>query len=686
MPSRRNWLLVLWLVAVAIGVWIYLNWHVDRTFLGLVETRSHTVGAREPGLIAEMYVASGDRVHHGQVLAVLDSSDLKAERDALNEELAVLQTIITADRERYSLEYERLRMQLESDNSSLMVLKAELGSKSVELEGLNREIGRWERAEEDGLGHSPDLGGLIVRRDALARYIDELRRELRSRASRKASPGQFRPLSGTDNPVLNSMLGNRIQQVYELERMVALLEARMEMRAVIAPCDGDVVKILARRGDTVDAFLPIIEVQERQVSLVEMYLPELSDAVIETGMRVRVLSKRSGGYDAMGTVMFLHPGFSPMVGRLEFRGQVFWSRRVQIRLDEGHRLLPGEAVDIRLTSERVPLDDPPLAKSANAGAGESAGTPILTTPRVRGLQVPDELIRRTRFEPSGILWLADIERYLIVSDDTGYPSRNEHAPWLFLMDREGRIEPEPLVLSGVESLNDLEAVTAVDGEHLLLLSSQTSSRKGKRRNDRCSLLLVKRSGRSLSVEKRVNFFDLLMTSLDEAQRQQLGLGENDHNRQLILNIEGAAYRDNVLYLGLKQPLSEAGARVWRLNDPLALFETKRLLPGQLTLFADFDLRNPQGRNSGISDLLFDADGRLIVLSTTPGVGRDKQMGGVHMITQPGQAEQKQKALYWFPKLKPEGVCRDAEDGLLVVFDSDQRAPSMVRISTEQENR
>ena len=86
--------------------------------------------------------------------------------------------------------------------------------------------------------------------------------------------------------------------------------------------------------------------------------------------------------------------------------------------------------------------------------------------------LPDSLIKRSRFEPSGLVWVPQQHRYVVVSDDTGQVGLDEHAPWLFTMDRRGQVDPSPMLIRGADAVNDLESITAAAGGALYTLGSQ----------------------------------------------------------------------------------------------------------------------------------------------------------------------------------------------------------------------
>ena len=469
------------------------------------------------------------------------------------------------------------------------------------------------------------------------------------------------------------MLGERLERINEIKLRLKIIETRKDRSQVITPCAGRVVKINYLPGDAVEAFETILTVEEPQAEYIDVYVPETSDRTPHLGERVAVFPHRTGNFDSGGTVVFVDPGFSAIPERLAFRNLIYWARKFRVQLDPNHHLMPGEAAHVKLLGNGLPaMETEAQAQEAkNASPVGHAGSPptALETPKPTPIHLPEALHKRTRFEPSAVAWLPDLDRYLILSDDTGREPA-KHQPWVFLMDRQGNVEPEPILLEGAESVNDLEALAVKSAHEFYFVSSQNLNKKGKRKTERQRILHVKRDGRRFQVVGKVALAELIFQSYDETQRRNLGLEQTDPNGQVLLNIEGAAWYENSLLLGLKQPLSRKGALLWRLSDPDSLFQSATLQPNQLSLYGTVNLRTAQGQASGISDLAVTPNGTLLALSTVPDAGDDKQCGGLYRVKRITDGILEVTPLLTFPKMKPEGLCVRDENHATIVFDTD----------------
>ncbi|MCI0516143.1 HlyD family secretion protein, partial [candidate division KSB1 bacterium] len=457
-----NWYTILWLGALVVIIYLYQNWHIDKKFIGIVERKSHSIGAQEAGRVQNLLIAVGEPVKKDQILAVLDISDLKQNLNQLQRELANLQSSETAQKNRSSIFVQRMALELENEASRLVDRLSLIESKSTEWAGLNAEIERLKNAETAGLGHSRDLADLILQRDALASYLREQRKDLDFQSKKLEKTRASRKLFEEANldSMTRSLVLEQMEYAESLQRQVDETEHRIRLRTIVAPCDGYVTEIIAHVGDVVDAFIPVLTIEETQSVYVTVYIPEKSTLQPETGMKVELFSSRSRDFNTTGVITFVHPGFTQAGERLTFRGQLFWARKARVELPLKHQLIPGEVVYAHIIKEA--MQDSHFTSSVVASENSIKKSAAANTahPPVNNITIPVELSQQTRFEPSAITWLPEMGKYLIASDDTGIPeAANDHAPYLFLMDDMGKVESAPVRLHGINSINDLEAMT-----------------------------------------------------------------------------------------------------------------------------------------------------------------------------------------------------------------------------------
>ncbi len=678
-----NLYILLWIIALAVILYLAQHWYINKKFIGIVERKSHLIGAQESGRVQTMLIAIGEQVKKDQVLAMLDISDLKTNLDQLKQELTNIQKSEGAQRDRYSIDIQRMALQLENEASELIERLSLIESKSTELAGLNAEIERLKNAEQAGLGHSRDLADLILQRDALLSYLREQRKNLEFQSQQVEKTRQSRKfLEAADiDSMTKSLLTEQMEYAESLRRLVAETEHRISLRTIVAPCDGYVTEMLARSGDVIDAFIPILTVEELKPAYLDVYIPEQSTLEPEPGMTVEIFSSRTREYNTTGVITFVHPGFTQASERMSFRGQLFWARKVRVELPKDHHLIPGEVVNARITKKVNHKNT--MASSVIASENNGPNFQDRSHPPLSKMDVPDILWQKTRFEPSGVVWLADIGKYLIVSDDTGIQDApNDHAAYLFLMDENGKVDVAPAPLIGIDAVNDLEAIAPAGDEAFYLVSSQNISKKNKRPGSRELIIKIKRDGNRFEVQGQVEFLPLLIRSFNLSELKTLGLEKFEADDQPVLNIEGAAFHDNALYLGLKEPISNKGAIIWKLEEVDHIFNSQKLALNQLSVYGYVQLGQNKNKPAGISDLLFDQNGRLWALSTIVDAGKGDQLGGFHRIDRFADGRLEATQIFSFPGLKPEGICLHGAEQFLIVFDKDNENPFYCYIDAE----
>ncbi|MBN2011621.1 efflux RND transporter periplasmic adaptor subunit [candidate division KSB1 bacterium] len=678
-----NLYIILWIVALILSFFLFRTWHIDQKYIGIVERKPHPIGAQESGKVRNMFVTIGEQVEQDQVLAILDVSDLMTHLNLLQNELANIHGLENAQRNRYSIEVQNMALRLENEASDLMDRLSMIESKSTELAGLNAEIARLKDAEEAGLGYSSDMSALVLQRDALASYLREQSKDLQYQTEKlnKARQSRAELEKANIDSLTKALLLDQVEYAESLQRQISETEHRISLRTIVAPCAGYVTEIFIRPGDVVDAFVPVLNIEELRPLFVDVYIPEKSELLPEPGMEVEIYSSRNSKYNTKGTLSFVHPGFAQAPQRLSFRGQIFWARKVRVKLPDDHHLILGEVVNTKIHKTKVAENH--LTSTSAMASEKPNNSKAIAHPPLRDIKIPSALQKTTRVEPSGVVWLPDENEYLIVSDDTGLNDTNtEHAPQAFLMDSDGKIEPNPVLIKGIKSVNDMEAIAPAGDDLYYLVSSQNISKKAKRPVNREQILRVQRDGASLSVTGMIHFLSMLRQSYSTEEIAALGLEQSESDSKPLLNIEAAAWRDGALYLGLKQPVSERGALIWKLDNVAFVFDNQKILPGQLSLFGHVQLGQYKNHACGISDLMFDDQGTLWALSTIPNVDTNEQIGGLHRIKHFADGSLEATRIYEFPGLKPEGLCQRGPHQFTIVFDNDNETPAFCQVDME----
>jgi len=303
-----------------------------------------------------------------------------------------------------------------------------------------------------------------------------------------------------------------------------------------------------------------------------------------------------------------------------------------------------------------------------AGAAAAEGAPVLIT-------VPAVLMQQNAtLEPSGVVWVPALKRYLVVSDDTG-TELQKHEPWVFAMNSQGALDDKAVPILGIGEVNDPESICNGPNGTFFLCTSHSENKKGKVKPPRRLLLQLKLEGRALRVLSHVD----LTTAQDGKGGGLLTIAGLDPNGKL--DIEAITYRQGALLIGLKAPLTTHGSAViLQLKNPVETLRAGRIEPGALTRYKEVDLHasRPGGMiGRGFADLSTLPDGSIVLCANSPKNMPGDGGGGVYWLKPGANAP---LLLREFPGLKPEGVTL-AENGkeLVVVFDENLNPPHWIRL-------
>ena len=187
-----------------------------------------------------------------------------------------------------------------------------------------------------------------------------------------------------------------------------------------APADSFVVKVLAEPGDVLIPGDPVMVLAAACPRQVVAYLDE--DRGWQVAKDEKVILRRRGidGSAVEGTVADVAEPVSQIPSRLwPTPTRPRWGRQVFIRPDPNHELSPGELLDITFL--------PPREMSGFAVHAADLEEPAAVPGKdLSPLLLPSGLRSKSRFEPSGIVWLEALRQYVTVSDDTGWETAGDN--------------------------------------------------------------------------------------------------------------------------------------------------------------------------------------------------------------------------------------------------------------------
>jgi len=162
-------------------------------------------------------------------------------------------------------------------------------------------------------------------------------------------------------------------------------------------------------------------------------------------------------------------------------------------------------------------------------------------------------------EASGVCRLGDS---LVIAGD-------ENPDSLWVIDGDSQTIKSISVKNG--EWDDLEDLSAVDDRRFFAMTSHSRTKKGKLKPERGQLLLISKKKSSFAVEQTWSLREDILSALEESV--DVETAEAASPDEGGLNVEGLAYHEGQLFLGLRSPLTDKGeALVLRIENAEGLLE------------------------------------------------------------------------------------------------------------------
>jgi multidrug resistance efflux pump len=617
------------------------------TFYGIADTKEIVISSGSPVEIRRVMVAQGQTVRQGDSLLLLHNPELDLKISQISHELNELRTRKSAHATLSKSEIRELKAEQEARVGELRAELAELEAQYNLNRQLVSELRSLEKDKAGAGGGADSTNPIKIKIESLKRMLELARDPARIYVNRLSNAQ-----SSSGDPLA--------EQVRRMEDELRLLEEEKRGLFIPAQINGLIGSVNFKQGEKVSPFTPILTLHAESPSFVRGYIHEDVYSQVAVGQNVIVHSSHDRKHGVGGVVVGVGARIVEYPERLRKRAEILiWGREIIIRLPPQNRFLLGEKVLIAMTEKAQASVE--VHAPRDAAAGFAPG----------GTEVPG-------LEASGLLFLEDAGKYLVISDDT--PKK---APLLFLMDTAMRIEKQ-IPIGGMDAIDDMESIAAGGDGAIYIASSQSVNKKGKLSEARKRLIKVARRGESLELSGKLSLSDLLEKAArlePQAPWAAYALGAISKGE---LDIEGMAWRGGSLLLGCKYPLLAGKAVILEIKDVDSLFAGKSPAKGGIGIWNALDLREKEtGAACGISDFAFvggDAyllssgqDGAAAKAGNTAKDGAPRHLGELWVLKSGATAPQR---LRGFEGEKPEGIALHAPSrSLVIAFDNGSKHPS-----------
>ena len=498
----------------------------------------------------------------------------------------------------------------------------------------------------------PDL---TIRINETNRKIDEISAQLNLNKNLTNSLKSVKRDSAklNDDDLISIQLKNAEQE------LAGLLKEQEELY-IFSKFDGYIGSINFKNGESVSPFQPILTIYSKTPTMVQGLIHEsLSHKVLKD---TKVIVKNlNGDKTVKSTVFSVGKRIIELPERFKKNASdVAWGREVMVKMPMENSFLLGEKVFLELHRNEKEIH---LLNSAVADVKVKLNEPKGTI--FMPMTLPDNILDDHLIEPSGLTYIKELEKFMMISDDT-----KDNVPYVYLVDKEGSIESHVMTVANLKKINDVEAISEDSKGNIYMISSQSKNKKDKVTNSRKLFVKITRSGVSLNAVSEVKLFDKILDIVRSNPELEISRLLKGKKEKLALNVEGLVVKNNAAYLGLREPVGQnRNLLIVKIDDIESLFANEKLTKDRVSIWAKLDLpvKRKEDRNEGISGLSYVGD-KLYILTAN----NNKKDRGRLLVTS-FKDPKVLKEIFLFDEFRPEGLSVDGQEKkAYVVFDKNSR--------------
>jgi multidrug resistance efflux pump len=287
MSARNRIFILLGVLFLGSLCWYFFstNRSTDLQLIGTVDANEVVVSSRIPGRIQTLTVDEGDDVQAGQLIAVIESDDLAAARNAAQAAVFAQGSLVqqSSDTER----------QLEGSTSSqvataqaqLRAAQASLAQAQAQYEHQNADTARAVALADQGIVSEQSRDEDVTALNADRAAVDTAKQNV---AAAQSAVDTARANQIQAQAQAQAVAATRSQ----MENAQALLEQAqitLGYAHVLAPIEGKINVRAARQGEVVAAGTPIVTITDLTQTWVYAPLPETQADSVQLGDSLRVV-------------------------------------------------------------------------------------------------------------------------------------------------------------------------------------------------------------------------------------------------------------------------------------------------------------------------------------------------------------------------------------------------------------
>ena len=265
---------------------------------GIVTTDDVVASSQIQGQLAQVLVKEGDTVKTGQLLAVIEPGELRADASYyVHSELGTAAQVVEAEA---ALKYQeaQTQQQIKQAEASLAAAQAQEKEAQTDLEFDRVNYERTKGLFDQHIGSQQTLDQARATYDAQQSHVESLRQQV---DAQRASVALAR--SNEDQiTVRRSQLQSMERQRAAASAQISKAQVRLDYTEIHAPIPGIISVLAARRGEVVNVGQPIASIVNPDDLYVRADMPETFLDRVRLGDRMSV--RFPDGMERVGTVYY----------------------------------------------------------------------------------------------------------------------------------------------------------------------------------------------------------------------------------------------------------------------------------------------------------------------------------------------------------------------------------------------
>ncbi|MBZ5529098.1 MAG: HlyD family secretion protein [Acidobacteriia bacterium] len=329
---------------------------------GIVDANEVIVSAKISGRLDQLLVDEGRDVKSGELIAVLDSAELRAQRDSAAAAIRSFEAQVQQAQSSTGLTDLQTSAQVDQSGATLTALKSQLEASRSDLARVEADQKRMQSLFEGGIATAQDKDHA----DAALHSAQAQTRALEEQVKAQEASLEIARAGRKQVNVQENVLAAMQAQLAQARAAKAEAETRLGYARIFSPLDGVVAVRVARQGEVVQPGSPIVTIVDIDHLWVRTSIEESQVDSIQMGQKLRV--KMPSGKILDGTVIFkgVESEFATQrdVSRTKRDIKTF-AIKVAIP-NPGRRFFSGMTAYVLL---------PPPAKNKNSSADSAADSP-----------------------------------------------------------------------------------------------------------------------------------------------------------------------------------------------------------------------------------------------------------------------------------------------------------------------